>query len=152
MDRKRRKAANGPKVTVVRILRRLSVPAIAVLLSACSSGEPSFSLPDRNAAGVKQEEARVAAVLAADTTDLLLSRPLQGPPSCKVRLLRKVDAIDYVYAECHAGQEGFSFPIKLDGTKASTPYDGAEYDPSIRRNFPPDIAAALLADEARYKP
>lgn len=139
-------------MTVVRITRQLSVVALCVLLSACSSGNPSFSLPNRSDAGVKQEEARIAAVLAADTSGQLLSQPLPGPASCKVRLLRKVGSTDFVYAECTAGQEGFSFPLKLAGGAVTIPQDSSEHASSIRRIFPPDIGAALNADEGRYKP
>ena len=126
--------------------------ALVGLLSACSFGKASFSVPDRGSTAVKQEEARVAAVLASDTSGQLLSQPLQGPAKCKVRLLRKIGSADYVYAECTAGQEGFSFPLKLDGSTLTVPQDGSDYGPSIRRIFPSDIAAALNDDEQRYKP
>jgi hypothetical protein len=136
----------------VRCTRRLFVVALCVLLSACSAGKPSFSLPNRSDAGVQQEEARVAAVLAADTSGQLLSQPVPGPASCKVRLLRKVGATDFGYAECTAGQEGFSFPLKLADGAVTIPQDGSDHASSIRRIFPADIAAALNADEGRYAP
>jgi hypothetical protein len=132
--------------------RRPLVLVLCGLLSGCTIGEPSFSLPDRNDAAVRREEARVAAVLAADTSGKLLSQPLQGPAKCEVRLLRKTDSADFVYAECTAGDEGFSFPLKLAGRTVTTPDDGAGYASSIGRIFPSDIAAALKADDQRYKP
>ena len=70
----------------------------------------------------------------------------------QVRLLRKAGSTDFVYAECTAGREGFSFPLKLAGGAVTIPQDGSEHASSIRRIFPPDIAAALNADEGRYKP
>ncbi|HST81468.1 MAG TPA: hypothetical protein VLL08_07000 [Kineosporiaceae bacterium] len=132
--------------------RRLSVLLLCGLLSACALGKPSFSLPDRSDVTVRQEEARVAAVLAADTSGKLLSQPLQGPAKCEVRLLRKVSSTDFVYAECTAGDEGFAFPLKLDGRTVTSPDDGSYYASSISRIFPSDIAAALNADAERYRP
>lgn len=132
--------------------RLISTLVLVGVLSGCSFGKPSFSLPDRNSAAVRKEEARVAAVLAADTSGKLLSPPTEAPADCKVRLLRSVGSIDYVYAQCTDGRAGFSFPLKLEGREVTIPQDGSEYAPSIRRIFPADIAAALNADVERYRP
>jgi len=132
--------------------RLVSTLVLVGVLCGCSFGKASFSLPDRSDPVVKQEEVRIALALAADTSGELLSQPLPGPAHCRVRLLRQVGTADYVYAECTAGQSGFSFPLKLDGSSVTVPRDGSEYAPSIRRIFPSDIAAALIEDEQRYKP
>jgi hypothetical protein len=147
-----RRDERQPRLAVVTFSGRLGGLALCGLLSACAFGEPSFSLPDRNDAAVRKEEARIAAVLAADTSGKLLSQPLQGPASCKVRLLRKTGSTDFVYAHCTAGIEGFSFPLKLVGRTVTTPENGAGHASSINRIFPPDIAAALNADDRRYQP
>ena len=145
-------STNPPRVTVVRISRQLSVAAFCVLLSACSSGKPSFSLPDRRRRGREAGgSTRCLGVgcgyerQAAEPTSPRTGQ-LQG------RLLRKGGATDFIYARCTAGQEGFSFPLKLTGTAVTTPQDGSGHSPSIRRIFPSDIAAALNADDERYKP
>ncbi len=135
--------------------RRLAATAVLVLgasLSACSDDKPSFALPDRADPAVRAEEARVAAVLAADTSGRLLSRPLQGRPECAVRLLREDGATDYVFARCTAGPEGLVAPVKVTGTVVTVPDDGAGYTASLKRLFPADIAAALIADDRRYAP
>ena len=124
--------------------RYMSVLVLCGLLSACSSGKASFSPPKSSDPGVKQEESRVAAVLVADTSGELLDYPFQGPPHCKVQLLRKVGSTDYVDADCTAGDEGVSVPLRLVGRTITTPMDGNEYEPSIRRIFPPDIADWLF--------
>ena len=69
-----------------------------------------------------------------------------------MRLLRQVGATDFVYAECTAGQEGFSFSLKLAGGAVIIPQDGQKHASTIRRIFPSDIAAALNADDERYTP
>ena len=137
----------------VTLSRRLCLLALCGLLSACGLGEPSFEAPDRSDPVVQREEARIAAVLAADTSGEVLSRPLQGPPSCQVRLLRQVGAVDYAYAHCRAGdQEAVVAPVKLEGRTVTLPDDGSLYGPSIQRIFPADIAAALGDDEERFRP
>ncbi len=127
------------------------VPLVLGAISACS-WKPSFALPDRRSPSVRAEEARLADLLAADRSGKLLSQPLAGPVHCTVRLLRKTPEADYVYADCEAGDEGLSFPVRVVGTRVSVPDDGDEYAPSLRRLFPADIAAALIADDQRYKP
>jgi hypothetical protein len=133
-----------PKLTIVTLSRCAAVLALCGLLTACSLGESSFSPPNPSDPGVRQEEARIAAVLVADTSGELLDYPHQGPAHCKVQLLRKVGSTDYVNANCTAGDEGAYFPVRLVGRTITVPGDGNEYAASIRRIFPSDIAAWLF--------
>lgn len=110
--------------------------------------KPTFHVPDRSDPAVRQEEARVAAVLATKAEGL----SLQESTDCRVRLLRQAGPVDYVYARCIAGGSGFSSPLKLVGDTVTMPEDGSSYAPSIRRIFPEDIADALLADQRGYSP
>lgn len=146
-----RRIVAGPTLPVVPG-RLVSAFALLGLAAACSFGTASIALPDRASSAVKQEEARIAAVLAADASGKLLSRPLDGPAECRVRLLRHVGTVDYVWAECTAGQTGVSVPVRLAGRTVTVPEDGSGYAASLRRVFPSDVAAALLADAERYRP
>ncbi len=90
---------------------------------------------------MQREEARIATLLAVDPQ-----------ASCAVRLLREVGTADYVWADCQAGDSGYSTPVKVDGETVTFPQDGSYYGPSIRSMFPADIAEAVLADGDRYHP
>lgn len=132
------------------LVRTAAALAASVLLAGCVGA--SVELPDRDSPAVRAEEARIAAVLSADTSGTLLSPPLEALPECRVRLLRAVGETRYVFAECTAGRAGVSVPLALVGRTVMAPSDGSEYSPSLRRIFPSDLAEAVLDDPDWYRP
>ena len=113
-----------------------------ISVSGCSSGPPG--LPDRAAPTVKAEEARIAALLGADTSIL-------GEPGvCTVRLLGQQPGASFVWALCVAtGPTGAaaSLPLRVDGSKVIKPQDGEAYADSVRTMFPEDLAERILEDQ-----
>ncbi|WBB69522.1 hypothetical protein [Micromonospora sp. WMMD812] len=131
---------------------RRGVPALALgfaagLLAGCTS--PPYPLPDRAAADVRAEEERLAG---------LLPRPLlDGPGTCRVRLLGRDGAVSYAWAHCTGpagagGAAGVSVPVRVEGDAVGVPEDGAGYPESVRRLFPHDLAEAVLDDPDRLRP
>lgn len=108
-------------------------------VSGCSGSDPE--LPDRAAQAVRAEEARIAAVLGADTS-------LLGEPGvCAVRLLGQRDGASFVWANCEGVDPpytGISAPIRVDDSGVSVPGDGAAFSESVREMFPHDLADFVL--------
>ena len=112
---------------------------VLISVSGCSSGPPGP--PDRAAPAVKAEEARIAALLGADTSIL-------GEPGvCTVRLLGQQAGASFVWALCVApGPIGSaaSLPLRVDGSKVTKPGDGSMYAESVRQMFPADLAEFVI--------
>jgi hypothetical protein len=121
---------------------------VVLLLAVGCAGPDSFPLPDRSDPVVRREEARIAKVVAADRS----GRVLPSTGTCEVRLLRRVDDVDYAWADCTSAITGVSLPVRVEGARVQVPEDGSRYDDSLRELFPDDIADALLDDPDRYRP
>ena len=112
---------------------------VLISVSGCSSGPPGP--PDRAAPAVKAEEARIAALLGADTSIL-------GEPGvCTVRLLGQQAGASFVWALCVASGpigSAVSLPLRVDGSKVTKPGDGSMYAESVRQMFPADLAELVI--------
>ncbi|MGZ6825880.1 MAG: hypothetical protein ACXVGH_03735 [Mycobacteriales bacterium] len=120
------------------------------LVSAC--GKPSFTSPDRADPAVRQEEDRLATLLAASRGHGLLDSAERA--SCRVRLLRKVGSTDYAWATCTGASGAADVPVRVVGQDVTVAADGDDTGAanSLDRIFPRDMAKAIEADESRYKP
>ncbi|WP_410810275.1 hypothetical protein [Micromonospora sp. 067-2] len=117
------------------------------LLVGCS--EPPYALPDRSTAAVQAEEERLAALLPGELLD--------GPGTCKVRLLGREGSSSYAWARCEGTPEpgltsGVSLPVRVDGDLVTQPLDGIAHADSVRRMFPERLAEAVLDDPDRMQP
>lgn len=120
----------------------VAVSLVLVSVSGCSSRQPD--LPDRTALAVKAEEARIAALLGADTSIL-------GEPGvCKVRLLGQEAGTSFVWANCDALDPPYtaiSAPLRVDDSKVTMPGDGAAFSDTVREMFPKDLADFVLNNQ-----
>ena len=120
----------------------VAVTLLLVSISGCSSRQPE--LPDRAAPAVKAEEARIAALLGADTS-------IVGEPCvCKVRLLGQEAGASFVWAECQAVDPPYSAvsaPLRVDDSKVTMPGDGAAFSVSVGEMFPKDLADFVLNNQ-----
>ena len=120
----------------------VAVSLVLVSVSGCSSRH--LELPDRAAPAVKAEEARIAALLGADTSIL-------GEPGvCKVRLLGQKAGASFVWAECDAldpPYSAISAPLRVDDSKVTMPGDGAAFSETVREMFPGDLADFVLNNQ-----
>ena len=91
---------------------------------------------------IRVEETRVAALIERAER----SGFSQSPGRCDVRVLGMREGQTYVWADCSwkQGGGGFSGPRRIDGQTVVAPGDGAAYGASIRRDYPKDIAEAVL--------
>jgi hypothetical protein len=120
----------------------VAVSLVLVAVSGCSSPDPE--LPDRATPAVRAEEARLVALLGADTSIL------GSPGVCKVRLLGQEAGASFVWAECHAldpPHSAISGPMRVDGSKVTLPADGAAYTDSVQEMFPGDLAGFVLNNQ-----
>jgi hypothetical protein len=117
----------------------VAVSLVLVSMAGCSSRQPH--LPDRAAPAVKAEEARIAALLGADTSIL-------GEPGvCQVRLLGQKARASFVWASCDALDPPYtaiSAPLRVDDSKVRMPGDGAAFADTVREMFPEDLAEFVL--------
>ena len=126
------------------MVRRLLL-AVQVLLLAVACGLPP-DLPDPSDPAVRAEEARLAAVLAADST------VITPPGSCAVRLLRQEGGTSYTYALCTNGTTSVAMPVRVDGEQVTTPEDGSGHTRSVEAMFPDDLAGAVLDRPEDHQP
>ncbi|MFG3643839.1 hypothetical protein ACGF3C_26595 [Micromonospora sp. NPDC047762] len=117
------------------------------LLTGCS--EPPYALPDRDAAEVQAEEARLTTLLPVEL--------LGGPGTCEVRLLGRDGSSSFAWAHCEAAPgvgivSGVSVPVRVDGDRVTQPGDGSEYSASVRRMFPERLAEKVLDDDTDVRP
>lgn len=115
---------------------------VLVSVAGCSSHQPE--LPDRAAPAVKAEEARIAALLGADTSIL------GQPGACKVRLLGQKAGASFVWATCNAlgpPHTAISAPLRVDGSKVTMPGDGAAFSDTVCEMFPKDLADFVLNNQ-----
>jgi hypothetical protein len=127
----------------------LAAVLVAMLtLSAC--GGSSFTPPQRDAA-IRAEEVRTAALVERAERDGFST----VPGACRVRVLGIDGAASFVWADCTWSgppTSGVSAPYRIDGGKVTLPGQGSGYSASIKANFPADIAAAILDDDAGLRP
>jgi hypothetical protein len=117
----------------------IALPLVLALVAGCSSGQPE--LPDRAAASVRAEEARIAEVLGAD------SSVVGGPCECRVRLLGQESGASFAWADCEALNPPYtaiSAPLRVDGSKVTLPGDGAAFSHTVREMFPEELADFVL--------
>jgi hypothetical protein len=117
----------------------VALPLALAVVAGCSSGQPE--LPDRSAASVRAEEARIAEVLGAD------SSVVGGPSECRVRLLGQESGASFVWAECKGLEPphtAVSTPLRVDGSKVTMPGDGAAFPHTVRELFPKELADFVL--------
>ena len=128
---------------------RLTAAVIAVgVLGVCST--PGVELPDRADPTIQREEARLAAVIGAETTTIL-----GAPGTCSVRLLRQDATASFVWAECATGpptNTGISAPMRVIGSQVTVPRDGTQYTQDIHTLFPDDLAAIIEAQDDSIRP
>ncbi|WP_139142822.1 hypothetical protein [Humibacillus sp. DSM 29435] len=128
---------------------RLTTVVIAVgVLSACSS--PGVKLPDRADHTIQREEARLAAVIGAQTPTIL-----GALGTCSVRLLRQDATASFVWAECGTGppiNSGVSAPMRVIGSDVTVPRDGTQYTKDIHTLFPDDLAEIIEEQDDTIRP
>lgn len=124
--------------------RKLIIALSLVLVSGagCSSRQPE--LPDRAAPAVRAEEARIAALLGADTSIL------GGQSECKVRLLGQEAGASFVWATCDAVDPPYtavSAPLRVEDSEVTVPGDGAAFSQTVREMFPEALADFVLNNQ-----
>lgn len=139
---KRRETFSGP-LWLARTGVWLAVASTT--LAACGS---AWTLPDRGRGVVRDEEARVAALL--ESTGAVLGDP---GGRCRVRLLGTEGKTSYAWAKCSSKRfGGASMPVRVDGENVDQPEDGAGYADSVRDLFPDGLADEILDGSERLKP
>lgn len=130
-------------------MRGVAVLVVVVLASGCGGSE--FSPPARDAA-VRAEEARTAVLVERYERSGFAS----SPGRCDVRVLGIEATTTYVWAACSWKADGrnggVSSPFRVVGSQVIPVGMGSEYSVSIRRDFPPAMADAILERQDDLRP
>ncbi len=142
-------------IRFVRPVRWVGVAGLVLgmVAVACSSPQPEWTLPDRDDPAVRAEESRLADVVEGSGVvwdDF-------GQMSCEVRLLGSEREASFVWAECgvdiaEGGRAALSVPLRIEGGDVTEARDGSEFDDSVRKMFPPGLAALVFDDPDALRP
>ena len=124
--------------------QKLIIALSLVLVSGAGCSRPQPELPDRATPAVRAEEARLAALLGADTSIL------GGQSRCRVRLLGQEAGASFVWATCEAvdpPHTGISAPLRVEGAEVTVPGDGAAFSRTVHEMFPEALADFVLSNQ-----
>jgi hypothetical protein len=127
---------------------RKAVIALVLLLAACNEQKrgASFDLPERDEHVISLEQ-RLGTLIEKS------QRGTNSPGQCTVRVLGEQKDTVWVWANCRwlpAGAVGG--PFRIDVKTVTPTKDGSEYDDSVRKLFPYEMAEAILHDAERLQP
>jgi hypothetical protein len=112
---------------------------VGLMCSSC--GVLWWHVPAQDDPDVRGQAERIGKLLAADPS---LSG---GEPdaTCRVRILGQDDDATFVWAGCSApGGYAMTSPVRVEGDRVMTPWDGSRYEADVERLFPPALARMIL--------